>query len=92
MAWPEGISILVEETQVSSSGSSAAERGESLSWESPHRHGEVNTQCSHCKLQCLVYHTHPHAPNHSQSPKKGSSGALRAGRVGREFGLHGNPG
>lgn len=26
---------------MSSSGSSAAEGGESLSWESPHRHGEV---------------------------------------------------
>lgn len=64
MVWPEGISVLME-TQVPSSGSSPANRVESLPWGSSHPHGEVRTQCSHSKLGCLQFNTHTHIPNQS---------------------------
>lgn len=88
MVWPEGIAILMEKAQVPASG----RRAESLPGESSHPHGDVSARCSHSKLQRSQFTTRVCTSHISRAPEREGSGALRAGREGKESGLNGDPG
>lgn len=90
MAWPEGVSILVEETQCRPRGAHQPKEGSPHPGKVPIVTGMLSVHAVNCSV--YLVHTPPHAPNHSWSPEKGSSGALGAGQVGRGSWVSGSGG